>query len=516
MYILSHKWEDGYLDYHRPDNYVRIQVRAWQTILNITDKFVPQPRELRKVWNYIREVGLRVVIRKVIIRMREKLRDKKVLAIGVGTVVQSSAGSSFEKGASVVFIAPSHPPCTERVVLLPELITAIDQATFEKIAVKDGIRYIDEPANGEKYDELAGWTEYSGHELPDSVPALLKDAVARWGQYDRNTGAILPLSAPTDIREYTSARQGQSKLKAVVFGYGNLVKLNILSNLDPKIDVTCIHEIDPTQLGMVKSFTRQTDTSPAPRPNDNYDLYFIAGYHHTHVPHAVHALESGAWAIVEKPLVTTWDQYNTLMQAVERNPGKLFVGFQMRYSPLWQWAFEDLRVKEGDPIHYHCIVFEIPLPQRHWYNWPNSRSRIVSNGCHWIDHFLFMNNYSKPERYDLWKGHNEDMHISMELANGAVFGMCLTDHGSARIGVQEHIELRASGVTVKVDNATHYLSENNHQLLRKGRINKMSVINIMYQRIYEKILRGQSADSIDSIRMTSQAMLTLDDLYYAR
>src|SRR5690606_15981272 len=130
-----------------------------------------------------------------------------------------------------------------------------------------------------------------------------------------------------------------------------------------------------------------------------------------------------------------------------------------RYSKLNEWAFRDLGVRRGDPVDMHCIVYEIPLPRRHWYNWPNSGSRIVSNGCHWLDYFLFTNGYCAVEDAGVWPSRGRDVVIFARLENGATLAMSLTDTGSARLGVREVIELRAGNVTVRIDDGAFYFSE---------------------------------------------------------
>src|SRR5262249_57472786 len=69
--------------------------------------------------------------------------------------------------------------------------------------------------------------------------------------------------------------------------------------------------------------------------------------------------------------------------------GKVFCCFHKRYSAFNALARKDLQMQLGEPISYHCIVYEVPLPPMHWYRWPSSRSRLITNGCHWIDHFHF-------------------------------------------------------------------------------------------------------------------------------
>ena len=82
----------------------------------------------------------------------------------------------------------------------------------------------------------------------------------------------------------------------------------------------------------------------------------------------------------------------------------------------------------------------LPLPKLHWYSWPNSGSRLLSNGCHWIDYFLFLNAFSPVTNYSLKVAKNGDSNVFVELENKAVFTMVLTDLGSSRLGVREHIK----------------------------------------------------------------------------
>jgi predicted dehydrogenase len=516
MNILGSKWEGGYLDYYKPDDYLRIQVKAWWVIQHIHDMFTKQPLDWRRPLNYLGEYGVSMVARKVICRFKERFRDRKVLATGLGIVVESDHGGSAAKSQKVAFIAPCHPLCVERVVLPPQLITPVDSDLFDSIVSDEGIVYKDKPVEEDRYDELAGWTQYSGCELPRITPLLLQDAVSRWKQMNRLSGdvAIMRLAASSPIREHSETSNGQrSRLRAVLFGLGNHAKTIILPNLHPRIKVVCVHEIDPTQVGREDSLPWPVDSSPYLRADEQYDVYLVAGYHHFHAQQAVCALRNNAWSIVEKPLVTTWEDLKLLTEALEVNPEKYFSGFHMRYNPLWKTAITDLNVRSDEPIHYHCIVFEVPLGRRNWYNWPNSKSRIVSNGCHWIDHFLFLNKFRKPERYDLWKAKNGDLHISIELDNGAVFGMHLTDQGSKRTGVQEHVELRANGVTVRVCNGSRYVSEDSRRIIRKLRVNKLDAYRRMYRQICEKIIKKEPADTLNSIRLTSGVMLRLEDIY---
>jgi len=323
----------------------------------------------------------------------------------------------------------------------------------------------------------------------------------------------------TTLKQRGSDRQSvvRPNKRAVLFGYGNYAKTNIIPSVKAQLDLQCIHEVDPLQIPQEKLDEYAWDTSPFLRDEEAYDACFIAGFHHTHAPIAVHALRQFAYAVVEKPLVTDWEQLNELSQVIQEVPHKLFACFQKRYSPMNEWALTDLGIRSSaESFSYHCIVFEVPLPKRHWYQWPNSKSRLVSNGCHWIDHFLYLNGYCPFSSYDVIIANEGTINCSVELDNGSFFTMVLTDQGSARIGVQDHIELRRNDVTVKMVNSSSYQSENSIKRIRKKRINKRISYHRMYKTITSKILNDEPADSNESILVGSRLMLNMEDRMYSR
>lgn len=102
------------------------------------------------------------------------------------------------------------------------------------------------------------------------------------------------------------------------------------------------------------------------------------------------------------------------------------------------------------------------------------------------------------------------INCSMELKNGSLFTMVLTDQGSERIGMQDYIELRANGVTVRMRNGALYEAESGDRFLRKFKINRMDSYRRMYRSIGQKIVQGLSGDSIESVRVSTDAVLQLE------
>jgi predicted dehydrogenase len=152
---------------------------------------------------------------------------------------------------------------------------------------------------------------------------------------------------------------------------------------------------------------------------------------------------------------------------MNRSRGKIFCCFHKRYSDFNRLARKDLNLLPGQPVCYHCIVYEVPMPPLHWYKWPNSKSRLITHGCHWIDHFLCLNGYSEALTCDLIGSPDlGTLNCSVTLANGAYFTMVMTYNGSDRIDPQDYIELRCNGRTIRIINESKYLAESKQRVLR--------------------------------------------------
>lgn len=478
----------------------------------VTEMYFERPRSIRLIWEYVREIGLIATVRKIRSRRDELLRNMRFFSVGMGYVTAGSSGP-WAEGAAVVFIAPSHPCCVERIVLPSVLIRTAKELVVARVENQKGIVWCERKDDALLIDDLCGWQVESGCSVPkESVNHVIDASLRLWDNLKLDEATILTLERPTPVRERTTPNAPTgSGPRAVLFGLGNYAKTVILGNIDSRIRIDRVHEIDPTQIGQASKKLWSVDTSPLKRDDEEYDVYFIAGYHHTHADLAIAALERGAYAVVEKPVVTTTKQLSRLCQALQQHPRKLFACFHMRYNPLFELAKQDLGVVSGEPIHYYCTVFEVPLPKRHWYRWPNSGSHLISNGCHWIDHFLHMNEYARPVEWHVWACKNGDSQVGVELENGAVLGMFLTHAGSPRIGVQDHVELRTNGRTVTVARGAWYTAESSSKIIRKQRGNKMSAYKMMYQTISRKIIAGEPGDTLHSMRQTHELMLALEE-----
>lgn len=527
--LLGKRWQDGLLDAHRGADEVRIQVLAWLRLERLDDLYFQRPRSLRLVWNYAREIGVAATLTKIASRHEERFRNESFLVTGIGRVLEAPVDTTLARDELVAFVAPRHPAAVEHVVVARTLVRPLARDLAQRL--RPGRLLVVErgrdasPTEGAELRALAGWSPASGAGLDPSIAAAALDRAevelreARWA----SAQALVVDDTPPAVAERSGAPQAASgrAMRAVLFGYGNYAKTAILPNLPASIRVAAIHEVDPLQ--MPRALHRPVrgghrvvwDTSPELRPDESPDVAFIAGFHHTHAAIAADVLRRGGVAVVEKPLVTTETELQALVATLRTTNGRLFGCFHKRYSPFNALAREDLGVSAGEAISYHCLVYEVPLPARHWYRWPSSRSCIVSNGCHWLDHFLFLNDYAEVQDASLVLARDGSVACAVTLTNDAFFTMTLTHRGSERLGVRDHVELRANGVTVTIENGARYRAEGRDRVLRVRCQNRLAAYPTMYRRIGAAIDAGLPGDSLRSIEESSRLALRLDALLLA-
>lgn len=496
-----------------PATGVRLWLSAWRPLCRIEGQYIERPRSLRMVWAYLRHLGPGSVIRKVRSRLAEGKRNNKVVALGTGVVLDAGSEAGFECGDAVVFMAPNHPETPARDVITLD---------FRFVRAKAWLREVrpgstEDSVSGENLSDTfkpwAGWSPFSGF-MPDAqeLEAALRTAIP---QLERLVEKASTLTQSEDLPPPVSERVGmapkrKSEKSAVIFGLGNYAKTQIVPIVGRELDLACIHEIDPDQFAAISGQNLSMDSSPVPREGEGYDAWFIAGYHHTHAPLAVEALKRGAYAVVEKPLATTPKQFDELTRTLASALApRLFSCFQKRYSELHEWAREDLACGSGESVDMYASVYEIPLPRGHWYNWSVSGSRMISNGCHWLDYFMFVNGYAEVEEADVASMRNSDLLATVCLKNGARLVLSLTDTGSARLGVRELIELRHGITTVRIADARRYESENTSRVLRRRSVNPVRAYEHMYKEICRRIKSDGPADSPESLRST-KLMLRLE------
>ena len=505
MKVLRETDEDGYLDQSMIDGWLRIQVIKITQYPPLAEQFFRRKFDLRFVLAYARDIGIRDTVRKVRSRLAERVRNERCIVAGIGKVIQSG-DPDVSPGSIVPFIAPdSGPPC-ERYVVRRNLVGDLWYGEVEdSLSGMWQVVKADAAADDSYISMIAGWNAYSGVTWPLSsheIRAVIDRALKAFGR----TTTCAYSSSPVTERTKAARESGLT-----IFGYGNYAKTMIVPRLGKWIPVRCVHEIDPWQIRPNRNEHWSWDTSPTLRTDERPDVVVIAGFHHTHAGIAVQAMEQGARAvIIEKPIVTTGADLELLYATAEKFRTPVFASFQKRYSPFNQYIFNDLRIRLGEPVSCFSIVYEVPLPPQHWYRWLNSGSRIISNGCHWIDHFLYLNDFSPARQVTAVPLGEASTFIRIVLENEAIMSLSLTHEGSPRLGMREHCEFRANGITATITDGKKYRSESAHGMIRKARAHRFSAYQRMYRSMYEAITAGADGDSLWSLRQSCHAVLAAE------
>lgn len=518
--LFGEEWLGNFPDYPELESSRVLDVNLWIVLSPVKNMYFVPAKSPRLLLNYLREVGPIEVTKKVLSRIKERYRNDKYISVGIGTDNSSSV---------YAFVATCHPKAVSKVAINKKLTfkledfldsNALQEETSELKAIIQKsqqssmvlyLNYLDRKDYSPLLP-LQSWSDYSGVDpyslvSKEALISTVKQAVCSAALFDTQSFS----KEASELCDHDSGRAGKTeKKKGILFGYGQYAKTNILPNIGHKVEILRIHEVDPTQIPISdKSVDWSTD--PVYEGEQEFDVHFIAGYHHTHSDLAITALSQNNVAVVEKPLVVNQTQLDELLSEYRRSQGAVYACFHKRYSALNELALRDLQVaKNPTPINYHCIVYEVSLPQYHWYNWPNSHTRVVSNACHWIDHFLFLNGYPEVKSIEGHKTKDGTVNCTIECETGAVFTMLLTDIGSSRIGVQEYIELRCNDRTVKITNSSRYVAEDSTKIIRTARVNKLAGHRKMYQSIVSDLESKLLCDTQDQIRITHQTMISLE------
>ncbi len=488
--MVGNRWIDV-LDPWLGPNEVRIRVHGWMRVEKLGDLDVSTSKSLRTVLEYTRDYGPRTVARKVSSRIRQRAVSDRWGVVGVGVVLE---GAHYPHGTPVAFFAPRQPDAAERVVVPGAFTEPWTSALPARLTV------VERPHRG-GWSPWIDWHRNAGRES-DRLPWLLD--TARSAGWEHHEVVDPGLETPVSERHEPTAAPGVS---ATVIGWGHHARTAIAPSIPAEVTISRIHDIDP--LVLRESLGAGTDTSPVLRDDDNSDIVFIAGYHSTHAEVATAALQAEKAVVVEKPLATSHHALRALLDEwVE--PSRLWTAFHRRYAHYNAWLRKDLGWTRDDPMTYYAIAHEIALPERHWYRWPSSGSRILANGCHWIDHFLFLNDFASPTMFHVKHRNIGDILCEMELENGAAFSLILTDRGSDRLGTREHVEVRTRDTTAIID-STSYTAENTTRALRKESFARLDAHERMYQQIVREILAGKPGDSRRSVEVSAGTILDIEE-----
>lgn len=498
---------DGLL--YCPEDAYAVHVLQSEPLLTLQTA-VLRPSSIGRVLSYYKKVGsLARLTRKIVSRQIGRGAERKVVLVGVGEIVPEvglaeDGEGAFYGGERVLFLATRADEHAPVVLVSPLLVRAFDTPLAP---LATALR-----ADGELFSiltaHLAGWSVYSGISLTKKQCQRVMRALV----------ALASSSTSASIAHPQPKPRSDERPRVVVFGAGHYARTCLFPNLEAHYELWRVHEIDPLlreELARVMPGVVASGSPwPEPEDGDGASMWCVAGYHHHHTRQVCEALDEQIDVMVEKPLVVSRQGLREVLAALDESAARIYQGFHRRTWQPSEWIKKDLEIQRGSSaVHYHTVAHEVSLPPHHWYRWPSSGSRLVVNGCHWLDEFLFWNGYrpwTRAHATSMCDG--EVWTVQVQLDHGATFSMTLSSAGSDRLGVRETTSIHCEGRSARiVDNL--YTSEDGERELRRARILEEQT----YQRMVDAIAacqmdqREKLGDDAAAIARLWELVFTLEE-----
>ena len=500
------------LDPHCPPGCARLTIEQSALLGSLDVTPSGRPQSVAALLGYVHKVGARRAALKVIERARARPSERLVALVALGSI-KDAPGRPELIDRPVLAVGLRTPPQASQLVTSLQLITTIDDLDLEDTISKEKEHELGREALG----ELAGWSPHSGDALnQERCRAVMAWAVALWRAGALHESAeVTPRRWPAAARWSAPLKPSDDRPEVVLFGYGHYARTCLMPTLREQVALRRVHELDVTLIGALSAAERSRwSSSPWPVEDDHHAaLWWIAGYHHHHAPLAIEAIEREVDLVVEKPLATREEDLDALLKAWRRRPEtRLWQGFHRRSWQAASWLRQDLGLtgERAAVVDYHCVVHEVSLPEHHWYRWARSGSRLIMNGCHWVEEFLRLNAYREPVEWSAWQSEDgETVTARVLLEHGAVCSICLSASGSDRLGVRELTRISCGERSATIVDQT-YLSEDHERVLRREKIQESRTYADMVRQITEAHRAGHPGERIDQVERLWRLIFALD------
>ncbi len=133
--------------------------------------------------------------------------------------------------------------------------------------------------------------------------------------------------------------------------------------------------------------------------DEKTDAVIISTRNDLHAEMAIEAMRAGKRVFVEKPLATTMEDLERVVNVWKECGGQLQVGFNRRYSPLTR-QLTDFFKERSSPMVIHYRVNAGPIPPDLWVNdAEQGGGMLISECCHFIDYILCLTGARPVEVY---------------------------------------------------------------------------------------------------------------------
>ncbi len=190
---------------------------------------------------------------------------------------------------------------------------------------------------------------------------------------------------------------------------------------------------------------------------DLVDVVVIASPHKFHCQQAIAALAQGKAVFMEKPMVTTFEQYQELYKAISQRPHVPFcVDYNRSFAPFIK-KIKQVITKRSSPVMIQYRMNAGFIPKDHWIQTELGAGRIIGEACHIVDLFCYLTDAQpravsvealRPKTDNLFPTDNVSIQIS--FSDGSVCSLLYTSLGHNELG-KERMELFFDSKTIVMD-----------------------------------------------------------------
>ena len=263
-----------------------------------------------------------------------------------------------------------------------------------------------------------------------------QDGVGMLFRYSAN-GSVQRLATTATPARPAHPPAARPVVRLGVIGAGSYATSMLLPHLHGRDDVRLVEVATATGLSAANAqrrfgFERCSTDHRGLLADEAVDAVVIATRHHAHAAMVCEALHAGKAVFVEKPLAVDPDQLAAILAAVaDSGNDRLMVGFNRRFAPLLADLKGAVGVRSG-PVQVRYDVNAGRLEAGSWYGHPEEGSRLVGEGCHFVDTISWWLDQDPVTVFAACAGDPDDTATTLLYPDGSVATIAYQTGGDPR------------------------------------------------------------------------------------
>jgi polar amino acid transport system substrate-binding protein len=287
--------------------------------------------------------------------------------------------------------------------------------------------------------------------------------------YDANTGDI------HHIMQHAS-NNSLKKLNIGFIGAGNFAQSSLLPNIKGNdislIGVSTETAVNAVTAGKQFGFGYSSTDSESIIADEKVNTVFISTRHDSHAGFVLAAIKNKKPVFVEKPLCINKQQLEEIDDAMNKNQGRVMVGFNRRFSAPFR-AIADFYKNRTEPMIINYRVNAGFINASHWLYTAENGGRIIGEVCHFIDCMVYLTQ-SLPVRVyaeaisseNPTNPNHSNVNISLKFTDGSIGTVSYCSNGDKSLA-KEYCEVFSEQSTAIMNNFKTV------ELYRAGNVRKL-------------------------------------------